>query len=115
VAERTQFTQKSDGLRALNTTFLIHRIFAGLVQIIKIELFADNRRNHIDITRQLTELFGIKTLRTIRKRMVRIMMDFDHQCVGTGSDRSPCHGANFFTNSRCMTRIDQHRQMGQFF
>ena len=59
-----------------------------LFQITEVELFADHRRNHINIAHQLSELLGVKALGTIGHRLFRLIVNFDNQwpraSVGVG-------------------------------
>ncbi len=85
----------------------------GLVKVCKIELLPHNRGNDVNVTHQLSELFWIKALRTVRKCLVRVMVHLYHQAICPCGNCGSSHGADLFTDPGGVARIDNHRQMSE--
>src|SRR3984957_13507637 len=76
-----------------------------------IDRAAQDLRNLAHFMDQLIELFRQNGLRTIRQRVVRIMMDFNQDSVGPCGYSRARKRQNFVAPARSVRRIHDDRQM----
>ena len=76
---------------------------------------SDGRRDPANLRHQQSELLRIETLRAVRERLVRLNMDLDQETIGAGRDRRAGNRRNQSPPAGAMTRIGEHRKMGELF
>src|SRR5262245_14624472 len=75
------------------------------------DLAAHHATDGADLIHQLMELIREERLWTVGKRVVRIVMDFDHQPIGAGRDRRARHRRDLVANAGAVARIHDDREM----
>ena len=74
---------------------------------------SDCGRDHAQGVHQFMELLGIERLRSIRKGLVRVVMNLDQQHISASGDGSARHGRNFVAKTGTVGRIRSHGQVGK--
>src|SRR5690242_17512233 len=72
---------------------------------------ADSGSDDAQLGHELSEGVGFERLRAVGEGMLGIVVDFDEQAVGSGSDRGARHGRNFVASTSSMRRIGPHGQV----
>src|SRR5207253_5091289 len=76
---------------------------------------ADRGSDDAQFAHELRELAGLERLRAVGKRVIRIIVHFNDQAIGTGSDGSAGHWWYFVAAASAVRRISEHRQVRKLF
>src|SRR3989304_1758555 len=69
---------------------------------------AEHRRDDPELAHQAVELLGVEALRTVRERLLGVVVDFDDEAVRPGGDRGARHRDHLLAPARPYSAVSSH-------
>ena len=74
---------------------------------------ADGLRDDSDLVQEFPELIGVERLGPVGQGTIRVLMDLDHEAVGTGRHGRPGHRGDLRSDSGSVAGIGDDGEMGE--